>query len=969
MKKSSPKSSKKKLSSFIADEDINNSKSMKKPNSVIPTKRLKENHDSLSEDASEKKSIESKKELSQSTFNKKEINSKNKSEMKSSVEIVEKGKFKPKEDEKIKKANEYESRVLKSDNNKNSHFLLSVRYNGFKNKAEMVFYDQNDHKLLYLEDHTNHKPYFVVKKSVNEIKDFILSKKNQENDFEKIVEVQGVILEDRLTFTKDERAKVVVKTPSDVPPVRSIFRSSGIETYESEIRYHLNWIFDTKIIPGLNYSTTEQEINLLQSMRNEIPVNEKESEILKNFKDNKIFSSLIPNFLPIFTEMIPTNELLLASLDIEVENPPKQFPRAESARYPVSCISIYTNKEKSYVLILNKDNEELSNQNYKLPESTVVEHFTSEKELLIHLNTIINKFPIIFTFNGDEFDIQYLSNRMKNKKIPNSKFKYNGRSRTGIIDNCLQLDLFKWFNNPAIKTYAYSGKYKRSSLKEVVLGLTKNQKIEIEGEITDLSISELMFYCWNDAKITLDLVSEDNYLTWKLMILLCRICHIPIDELINKRVSSWLMYFLYYEHRIRDFLIPNNREIALVKGINAQSAAMSKDKKFQGAEVLEPKPGFHFDVTVLDFASLYPSIIHSRNLSYETINCGHSECKQNLISGTSYYSCVKEIGIFSLLLGFLKEIRVKWFKVLAKDKNHPFSSFYSVVEKSLKVLINAAYGVLGAEFFAFYCLAAAEATTSVGRFAIQKTVEKCEEMNIDVLYGDTDSVFVRTTTKEQIEELIDWSDENLGISLEIDKIYKFVALSNRKKNYIGLLDNGNLDIKGLMGKKSNTPTFIQEAFNKVGLILQGIEKQEDFDDSKLNIEKVVKECYSKLERSKRLDEQPDGYTASELAFTIQMTKATSAYSSKVQHVEAAKKLEQFRKNQGNLNYEIQPGMFIQYLKGVNEPLPLELVEKGLIIDIEAYKNHVHTTFSQILEFLGIDIESLRRKKVDLRKFF
>ncbi|OLS21958.1 MAG: DNA polymerase 1 [Candidatus Heimdallarchaeota archaeon LC_3] len=965
MKKSSSKSSKKKLLSFIPkkkeEKKIQEKKESKPSLDNKINKEKKEKTIKKYELSNKKKEIRNIKEnrpidkpinpIKSEIQLKEEIQEK-KINMKSSVEVLEKKEVIP-----------------KSEMSNNPLFLLSVRYNGLKNKAEMVFYDTILHSLKFVEDHTNHRPYFIVKKPINEILSFIDYYKNKELSFAKITSIDQIYLQDRLIFSSSQMTRVTVRTPADVPPIRDIFRSKNIETYESEIRYHLNWIFDTKIVPGLNYYSNNNEITLVTSRKNEIPVNKKEDDILKGFEKNKNYSSLIPEFLPFFTEHIPTDELLLASLDIEVENPPRQFPRADTARYPVICVSIFSNKKRSLILALEDKSGNSNERHSKLPDSAEIRLFSSEKELLNALNSLLINYPIIITFNGDDFDIQYLTNRMKNKNIRNSIFKYNGRNKTGTIENCIHIDLFKWYNNPAIKTYAYSGKYKKSSLGEIVSSLTNNKKIEVEGEISNLSLSDLIYYCWNDTKITLDLIIGDNYSTWKLMILLCRICHIPIDELVNKRVSSWLMYFLYYEHRSRKYLIPNSREIARVKGVNAQSEALSKNKKFQGAEVLEPKPGVHFEITVLDFASLYPSIISSRNLSYETINCGHTECRQNLIPGTSYYSCVKEIGIFSLLFGFLKDIRVKWFKILAKDSTHPFSSFYGVVEKSLKVLINAAYGVLGAEFFAFYCLAAAEATTSVGRFVIQKTVEKCNEMNIEVLYGDTDSVFVKSTSTDQIEDLITWSDKNLGISLEIDKIYRFIALSTRKKNYLGVLSNGNLDIKGLVGKKSNTPKFIQEAFNKVGMELQKIETQDDFKLYLKEIENIVKECYSRLDKSKSLEENPEGYTASELAFTIQMTKFTKEYSSKVQHVEAARKLEDHRRSQGNKNYQIQPGMFIQFIKTLNEPYPLELAEKGLGIDIESYKSHVHTTFNQILESLGIDFEGLRHKKVDLRKFF
>ena len=68
-----------------------------------------------------------------------------------------------------------------------------------------------------------------------------------------------------------------------------------------------------------------------------------------------------------------------------------------------------------------------------------------------------------------------------------------------------------------------------------------------------------------------------------------------------------------------------------------------KDKKYRGGLVIEPKQGIHFKVVVMDFASLYPSIIKVKNLSYETVRCSHEECKKNTIPQTNHWTCSKKM--------------------------------------------------------------------------------------------------------------------------------------------------------------------------------------------------------------------------------------------------------------------------------------------------------------------------------------
>jgi hypothetical protein len=185
-------------------------------------------------------------------------------------------------------------------------------------------------------------------------------------------------------------------------------------------------------------------------------------------------------------------------------------------------------------------------------------------------------------------------------------------------------------------------------------------------------------------------------------------------------------------------LIPRRDELDLKSGA-ASTEAIIKDKKYRGGLVVEPTEGIHFNVSVMDFASLYPSIIKVRNLSYETVRCTHDECKKNTIPGTSHWVCTKKNGLTAMLIGSLRDLRVNYYKSLSKNPSLSADQkqLYTVVSQALKVILNASYGVMGAEIFPLYCLPVAEATTAVGRYTILETIEKCKSSGIEVLYGDS----------------------------------------------------------------------------------------------------------------------------------------------------------------------------------------------------------------------------------------
>jgi DNA polymerase I len=392
-----------------------------------------------------------------------------------------------------------------------------------------------------------------------------------------------------------------------------------------------------------------------------------------------------------------------------------------------------------------------------------------------------------------------------------------------------------------------------------------------------------------------------------------------------------------------------------------------KEKKYRGGEVVEPTAGIHFNVVVLDFASLYPSIIKVHNLSYETINCPHDECRDPKVEGTTHWVCKRKKGLTSLLIGSLRDLRVNYYKHLAKDKTLPPQErqLYNVVSQAIKVILNASYGVMGAEIFPLYCLPVADATAALGRSTINKTINRCKEIGIQVVYGDTDSLFLKNPSSTAIDEVAAWARSNLGVDLEIDKQYRYVVFSDLKKNYLGVLADGTVDVKGLTGKKSHTPPFIRKAFYDTLEILGRVNSEKDFESARESIKAVIVENAKNLEARK--------IPLEDLTFNVTINKSLSAYGKKTgsktmdgkstdtytglpQHIKAAKMLVDANRR------EIRAGDVISYIKiktgdGVK---PVELARPDEI-DTEKYLETMEATLDQVLSALNFDFKSLLGK--------
>jgi DNA polymerase I len=612
----------------------------------------------------------------------------------------------------------------------------------------------------------------------------------------------------------------------------------------------------------------------------------------------------------------------------------------------------------------------------------------TEKELLEKTFKIIWSYNLLVTFNGDDFDLPYLYERSQDPAIdpinhtiiPKEEIpivvKRDSFIKKGIQAEPVQLkhgvhiDLFRTFQNRSIQIYAFSHKYSEYRLNAISEALLNDSKIEFEGNISDLPIQKLAQYCLKDTDLTFRLTRFNDNLLLKLLFVIARISRLSVEDLSRVGVNQWIRGMLFYEHRKINALIPHAEELRY-KG-EASTSAIIKEKKYRGGLVVEPTPGIHFNVSVVDFASLYPSIIKVHNLSYETVNCPHDSCSQDpdqKIADTPYWTCKEKKGITSLLIGSLRDLRVNYYKQLSKDKTilPEERQLYTVVSQAIKVILNASYGVMGAEIFPLYCLPVADATAAIGRNIITKTIEKCKESGIEVVYGDTDSLFLRDPTEGNVEEISKWAKTNQGVDLELDKEYRYVVFNNLKKNYLGVLKDGTVDVKGLTGKKSHTPTFIRKTFYSLLDILGKVNTEKDFDTAREKIKDIIRESAKKLESDK--------YPLEELSFNVMINKSPEKYGKKTsenkritsidghdstsdsikgipQHIKAAKL---FSDN----GRQIKAGDIISYVKtktaeGVK---PVELATHKEI-DTEKYLEAMESTFDQLLTALDVNFKSI-----------
>ena len=823
-------------------------------------------------------------------------------------------------------------------------YLFSVRYSGTEGRAVLYFYDDEAKNIRKIPDYSGHKPYLLTDLAPDEILERFpdVTKHPGFNKFDVVEKYEA--LNDRWVQMTKVEALDPLSIGGSSKSIREILKN---HTWESKIKYHHCYIYDRQLIPGMPYELQDGEIKPAQ-----LKVPESIAKLVQSLSEDKVQQLEMLEWAKLLSAPIP--KVRRIAIDIEVESEAFRVPSPKLAEDKVIAVSFYSSDGRRGVFLLKRDKSPEESQ--ILLNDAEIRMFDEEKDLLKAAFNLMESYPVVITFNGDNFDLPYLYNRalklgFKKDDIP---IVWSEKAEYAELRNSIHIDLYKFFTNKSMRVYAFGNKYREgNTLDEIASALLGKGKIKHEEIISEMSYQRLAEYSFRDAEITYELTAYNDDLVLNLIILMMRISKLPMEDLTRHNISAWIRNMFYYEHRQRGWLIPNPEEIKSLKG-DVSTRAIIKGKKYLGAIVIDPKPGIYFNVLVVDFASLYPSVIKTGNLSYETVRCPHEECKRNVIPGTPHWVCTRRRGMMSSVIGILRDLRVYVYKKVAKESNsEKEKQQYEVIQSALKVFLNASYGVFGSEAFPLYCPPVAESTTALGRYAILKTMKKAVDLGIPVLYGDTDSLFLWNPSRAQLESLLQSVLDELKIDLSIDKEYKWVVFSERKKNYLGALKDGKIDVKGLVGKKRNTPEFVKSLFTEIITLLSKADNIYSFEESIRQVKDDIRDAIKMLKSGE--------IPLDQLAFNVVLTKDLQEYDKTTpQHKKAAQQLlQEYKRLYGNPPVSITRGSVVSYVK-TRDRQGVKHVQLARIdeIDVEKYLEVMKTTLEQVLDALEISFDEL-----------
>ncbi|KAJ7717680.1 DNA polymerase family B-domain-containing protein [Mycena metata] len=303
-----------------------------------------------------------------------------------------------------------------------------------------------------------------------------------------------------------------------------------------------------------------------------------------------------------------------------------------------------------------------------------------------------------------------------------------------------------------------------------------------------------------------------------------------------------------------------------------------KRDKYKGGLVFEPKRGLWDKyILVMDFNSLYPSIIQEFNIDFTTVNVDeefNDEGEEKIPDPPD--SKVAQ-GVLPRLIATLVNRR-RNVKKLMKEKGLSLVKLqqYDIRQQALKLTANSMYGCLGFEYSRFYARPLAALTTFKGREILTRTRELAEGMELDVVYGDTDSVFVNTNVVE-LDQAMMISDRfkravneqyNL-LEIDLDGIFQRLLLLQKKKYAALKVEEGqktSTEVKGLDMKRREYCALSKNVSQYVLTQILSGDAQEDavqnIHDYLATVGQNVREGKVKLDEftvHKRLGKNPEDY--------------------------------------------------------------------------------------------------------------
>jgi len=475
----------------------------------------------------------------------------------------------------------------------------------------------------------------------------------------------------------------------------------------------------------------------------------------------------------------------------------------------------------------------------------------------------------------------------------------------------------------------------------------------------------LAIYNLEDCKLVWEIFEQADL--FQFVIERARLTGLPIDK-VGGSVAAFENQYLPRLHR-QGYVAPN-------LPIDPQGVGSP------GGYVMDSQPGLYENVLVLDFKSLYPSIIRSFKIDPYGLAEGDRIQTQGLTEELKDLSQFSEgfRGAFfkiqdSILPSLIEHL---W---LARDKAKKAQQ--SALSQAIKIIMNSFYGVMGTPGCRFFDPRLPSSITLRGHSIMNQTRTLIEQAGYQVIYGDTDSIFVflnKVVTRKEADyigvyladKITSWWKEHLKQDFKLESALELEYESHFSRFVMPTIRGSEKGSKKRYAGMTITHDFTYEKPNKNNfkLVFKGLETVRT-DWTHLARE-IQKELYQRIFLNQEykayilqiVKSLKQGELDDKLIYRKRLRRKLREYQKNVPpHVQAARKADAWLiSNHKKTRY--QHGGWIAYCYTVNGPEPLECLSSTL--DYEVYiERQIAPVVDGIVNFLGTSFEEINSGQMTL----
>ena len=556
----------------------------------------------------------------------------------------------------------------------------------------------------------------------------------------------------------------------------------------------------------------------------------------------------------------------------------------------------------------------------------------SEADIIKGFSELIRKEDpdVITGYNIDNYDIKKIIERAKRLRIE-SEVKW-GRDlgvprvvseRFWRVKGRLIVDAW-WAVRRELRP-------KQETLNAVSMQILGETKMDVDPKHMDeewaKNRAKVLEYCTKDAELSMKILLHVGAVRKGMD--LAAVSMLPVEDVMVSGTST-----------LADSLLIRRADREKV-GV-PMTGKMSRTDQIEGGYVHTMNPGLYHWVCVLDFKSMYPSLIIARNICFTTLSDDGEIVSPN---GVKYMSKDRRVGILPRILEELMQkrddIKARMKKTENKDEYH----YLDGLQAAVKVLMNTFYGVFASSFYRFTDKNIGSSITAFARATVTGIISEVENEGIPVIYSDTDSVFMQSPfhdldgTVEFGKKMADRFSKDGG-TLEFEKILEPLFSHGKKKRYVGKIvwpkKEDELLVRGYEIRRSDSfdlqSDLLMNLFNYI--------LEEKNDEALALVRKTVQDTLA------------GKVPASELVIS-RTCKGLDAYENpeRMANVQTAKKLIE-------MGYDFIPGMKVSWIVTDSNSTPQKVepyisgVEFTAKPDYKYYAERLSQTASRITEVFG-----------------